>query len=145
MSASWNCCGFRLTWTEETTRARPVAEFVRPAHVVPEAKPIDELLRELREQRTHIAIVADEYGGLAGLVTLEDLLEELVGEIADEYDREMPRTETLDDGEVRLHDRAFLGTCREQNHRQCCQLRIAAQRPQHAQVLHSGNRDVQHY
>jgi putative hemolysin len=77
---------FRLTWTAPETRERVVSEFIRPPYIVPEAKPIDELLRELRAQRTHIAIVADEYGGLAGLVTLEDLLEELVGEIADEFD-----------------------------------------------------------
>lgn len=77
---------FRLTWTDPHAAAKPVAEFVRPAYFVPETKPIDELLQELRERRTHIAIVVDEYGGMAGLVTLEDLLEELVGEISDEFD-----------------------------------------------------------
>lgn len=77
---------FRMTWTESEAATKPVAEFLRPAYFVPETKPIDELLQELRARRTHIAIVADEYGGMAGLVTLEDLLEELVGEIADEFD-----------------------------------------------------------
>ena len=77
---------FRLTWNDAGVAAKPVVEFIRPAYFVPETKPIDELLQELRAQRTHIAIVVDEYGGMAGLVTLEDLLEELVGEIADEFD-----------------------------------------------------------
>jgi putative hemolysin len=77
---------FRLTWNDREIGAKPVAEFVRPAYYVPESKPIDELLQELRARRTHVAIVVDEYGGMAGLVTLEDLLEELVGEIADEFD-----------------------------------------------------------
>jgi putative hemolysin len=62
------------------------AELVRPAYVVPETRPIDDTLQDLRTQRTHIAIVVDEYGGLAGIVTLEDLIEELVGEISDEFD-----------------------------------------------------------
>ena len=77
---------FRLTWGNAEAAGHPVAEFVRPPHFVPETKPIDKLLQELRAQRTHIAMVVDEYGGMAGLVTLEDLLEELVGEIADEFD-----------------------------------------------------------
>lgn len=77
---------FRLTWGDRETATKPVSEFVRPCYFVPETKPIDELLQELRARRTHIAIVVDEYGGMAGLVTLEDLLEELVGEIADEFD-----------------------------------------------------------
>ncbi len=77
---------FRLTWGDHAASSKPVSEFVRPCYFVPETKPIDELLQELRARRTHIAIVVDEYGGMAGLVTLEDLLEELVGEIADEFD-----------------------------------------------------------
>src|SRR5581483_7041047 len=62
--------------------------FLRPAYFIPESKKTDELLRELQKQKVHIAIVADEYGGTAGIVTIEDLLEEIVGEIQDEYDRE---------------------------------------------------------
>jgi CBS domain containing-hemolysin-like protein len=64
---------------------------------VPETKNVPELLIEMRE-RTHIALVADEYGGTAGLVTIEDLLEEIVGEIRDEYDRESPLVYDLGDG-----------------------------------------------
>ncbi len=66
----------------------PVATLVRPAYVVPETKRVSELLREFQKQQVQIAIVVDEYGGTAGLVTLEDLLEEIVGEIRDEYDVE---------------------------------------------------------
>ncbi len=77
---------FRLVWTDPAAADKPVAEAVRPAYFVPETKPIDELLAELRARRTHMAIVVDEYGGLAGIVTLEDLIEELVGDIADEFD-----------------------------------------------------------
>jgi magnesium and cobalt transporter len=65
-----------------------ITSFLRPAHFVPETKPVTDLLREFQQQRVQSAIVVDEYGGTAGLVTLEDLLEELVGEIRDEYDVE---------------------------------------------------------
>jgi CBS domain containing-hemolysin-like protein len=61
-----------------------------PASFVPDSKPVDELLRQMQAQRIHLAIVIDEYGGTAGLVTIEDILEEIVGEIADEYDNELP-------------------------------------------------------
>ena len=77
---------FHLLWTDPATATQPVADAVRPAYFVPESKPIDELLAELRARRTHIAICVDEFGGMAGLVTLEDLIEELVGEITDEFD-----------------------------------------------------------
>jgi len=76
----------------------------RPPYFVPETKPIDELFVEMRA-RTHIAIVADEYGGTAGLVTIEDLLEELVGEIFDEYDREEPLVADEGDGTYRVDAR----------------------------------------
>ena len=65
-------------------------KMLRAVPFVPETKPIDQLLRQLRLEKVHIAIVLDEYGGTAGLVTIEDILEELVGEIDDEYDREVP-------------------------------------------------------
>jgi putative hemolysin len=76
----------RLPETESADR--PVSTLVRPAYVVPETKRVSELLREFQRQQWQIAIVVDEYGGTAGLVTLEDLLEEIVGEIRDEYDVE---------------------------------------------------------
>jgi CBS domain containing-hemolysin-like protein len=79
-----------------------VDSVMRPATFVPESKPIDELLREMQARQTHVAIVIDEYGGTAGLVTIEDILEEIVGEIADEYDKEQPPVEWLDEGRARV-------------------------------------------
>jgi len=79
-----------------------VEEVMRPARFIPDSKPIDELLREMQQERLHIAVVVDEYGGTAGLVTLEDLVEEVVGEITDEYDREAPAVESLADGSSRV-------------------------------------------
>ena len=88
----------------------PVQGIVRPAHFVPESKRVDELLRELQRKKVHIAIVVDEYGGTSGLVTIEDLLEEIVGEIQDEYDAEEQRIfttggdEAVFDGMVSVED-----------------------------------------
>jgi CBS domain containing-hemolysin-like protein len=79
-----------------------VESIMRPATYVPESKPIDQLLREMQNKQTHLAIVIDEYGGTAGLVTIEDVLEEIVGEITDEYDQEAPRVETMPDGALRV-------------------------------------------
>src|SRR6266545_2754376 len=80
-----------------------VSVLMRSATFVPESKPVDDLLREMQAARTHIAIVVDEYGGTAGLVTIEDILEEIVGEITDEYDvAERPPIERLTDGGVRV-------------------------------------------
>ncbi len=84
---------------------RSVSTLLRPAHFVPETKHINALLREMQAEQFHIAVVVDEYGGTAGLVTLEDLIEELVGEIADEYDREEPKVEPLPGGGVRVNAR----------------------------------------
>jgi CBS domain containing-hemolysin-like protein len=75
--------------------AAAVRTAMRPASFVPESKPIDDLLREMQARRTHIDVVIDEYGGTAGLITIEDILEEIVGEITDEYDRERPPIERL--------------------------------------------------
>ncbi|MHB1132508.1 MAG: hemolysin family protein [Chloroflexota bacterium] len=87
-----------LTTREAKATARQLA---RPAYFVPESKHVDELLRELRQRRVHMAIVVDEYGGTAGLVTIEDLLEEIVGEIQDEYDQEEEeRIQLLGEGEA---------------------------------------------
>jgi CBS domain containing-hemolysin-like protein len=77
-----------------------VESIMRPATYVPDSKPIDELLRAMQARQTHVAIVIDEYGGTAGLVTIEDILEEIVGEIADEYDQEQPPVEWLDPGQT---------------------------------------------
>jgi CBS domain containing-hemolysin-like protein len=82
--------------------AQEVRVAVRPATFVPEQKKVSELLSEMRTKQFHMAIVIDEYGGTSGLVTLEDLLEEIVGEIADEYDVELPAVEQLPDGSLRV-------------------------------------------
>ncbi|MGI8335357.1 hemolysin family protein [Actinomadura scrupuli] len=79
-----------------------VESVMRPATYVPDSKPVNELLREMQARQIHLAVVIDEYGGTAGLVTIEDILEEIVGEIADEYDVEAPRVEHLADGAVRV-------------------------------------------
>ena len=80
--------------------ADPVRSHVRPAHFVPETKRLTNLLREMQDRKFHMSVVVDEYGSTAGLVTLEDLIEELVGEIVDEYDVEEPTVERLADGSV---------------------------------------------
>lgn len=90
---------------EEGGEARLVSELARPAHFVPETKKVPDLLREMQAERFHLAVVIDEYGGTAGLVTLEDLIEELVGEIRDEYDVEEPEVEPLPGGAVRVNAR----------------------------------------
>lgn len=72
-------------------------KLVRPAYFVPEQKKIDELLREFQEEHIHMALVVDEYGGISGLITLEDIIEEIVGEIQDEYDREAPLFKKLNE------------------------------------------------
>jgi CBS domain containing-hemolysin-like protein len=82
-----------------------VDEVMRPALYVPESKQVDALLSEMQATRQHIAVVVDEYGGTAGLVTIEDLLEEIVGEITDEYDAERAESTTLEDGTIRVASR----------------------------------------
>jgi CBS domain containing-hemolysin-like protein len=99
-----------VAWSHEHPGAPPekseatekVATVIRPASYVPDSKPIDELLRQMQAQRSHVAIVIDEYGGTAGLVTIEDILEEIVGEITDEYDNEQPPVEWLSGGSARV-------------------------------------------
>ena len=83
-----------------------VESLMRPAFFVPDSRAADELLKDMQARRTHIAVVVDEYGGVAGLVTIEDILEEIVGEIADEYDvQERPPVETLGEGVYRVNSR----------------------------------------
>ena len=81
-------------------------DIMRPALFVPESQSVDDLLHELQRRRVHMAIVLDEYGGTAGLVTIEDLLEEIVGEIQDEFDEEEPMKVMVRDGEAILDGRA---------------------------------------
>ncbi len=80
----------------------PVRELARPAFFVPESKKADDTLREMQKEANHLAMVVDEYGGIAGLVTLEDLLEELVGDISDEYDQEVEDVEEIGEGVYRV-------------------------------------------
>lgn len=91
----------------------PLDKLMREAYFVPETKKVAELLREMQRRRVHIAIVLDEYGSVAGLVTIEDLLEELVGEIADEYDREEPQVEPLTDRSFRVNGRLSIDDLNE--------------------------------
>ncbi len=95
-----------LTYTKDLMRlerdgkgALLVTETVRPAHVVPENKPVSRLMREMQAQKYHLAFIADEYGAIAGLITLEDCLEELVGEIVDEHDTDEAEVERLSNGD----------------------------------------------
>ncbi|MEI2690358.1 MAG: CBS domain-containing protein [Anaerolineae bacterium] len=73
----------------------PITELMRPAYFVPESKRVDDLLQELQQRRVHMAIIVDEYGGTAGVLTIEDLLEEIVGDIQDEYDSETPMAQQI--------------------------------------------------
>ena len=91
-----------------------VDSVMRPAVFVPESKPVDELLREMQAQQSHVAIVVDEYGGTAGLVTIEDVLEEIVGEITDEYDVERALVEELPEGGLRVSTRLHVDELAEQ-------------------------------
>ncbi len=84
---------------KEGTRGS-IKQLMRPAYYVPESKRVRDLFAELRKEKVHMAIVLDEYGGTAGLVTIEDLIEEIVGDIQDEFDREEKNIETLSDGEL---------------------------------------------
>jgi putative hemolysin len=93
-----------------------IRALARPAAYVPETKPVDELLHEMRVNKRHIAIVVDEYGGTAGLITMEDVVEEIVGEIQDEYDSEESLVEPLEEEEkiaYRLDGRVSMDDLRD--------------------------------
>jgi CBS domain containing-hemolysin-like protein len=96
--------------------AEVVEHLLRSAHYVPETKRVAELMREMQAEKFHMAIVIDEYGSTAGLVTLEDLIEELVGEIVDEFDVEDPLLEPLPGGDVRVNARMALDELNELLH-----------------------------
>lgn len=89
----------------ESESSERVESLMRPAVFVPDSKRADELLKDMQAARTHLAIVVDEYGGTAGIVTIEDVLEEIVGEIADEYDTAAPEIEELSGGGYRVSSR----------------------------------------
>jgi CBS domain containing-hemolysin-like protein len=89
----------------EAEQSERVASLMRPVLMVPDSKRADELLKDMQAARVHLAIVVDEYGGTAGLVTIEDVVEEIVGEITDEYDTEAPEVEPLTHGAYRVHAR----------------------------------------
>ncbi|MGZ5297165.1 MAG: hemolysin family protein [Actinomycetota bacterium] len=91
----------------------PLNEIVRETHYIPETKKVAELLREMQRDKFHIAVVTDEYGSVSGLVTLEDLLEELVGEITDEYDREEPELVPVSEGLYRVSGKASVDDVNE--------------------------------
>jgi putative hemolysin len=100
-----------------TENRRPaLTEIARPPYFIPETKRVDDLLAELRQSKVHIAIVVDEYGGTAGLVTIEDLLEEIVGEIQDEYDREEAPIEQVSPTEAILDARVSVDALSELFH-----------------------------
>ncbi len=87
---------------DEEEKIVQLSSLARKAYFVPESKKIDQLLREFKKDKIQIAIVVDEYGGTAGLVTLEDIIEEIVGEIQDEYDVEPPPIQRIDDRNYRV-------------------------------------------
>ena len=91
----------------------PLADIVREARYVPESKKVADLLREMQREKFHLALVTDEYGSVSGLVSLEDLLEELVGEITDEYDLEEPEMEPVGDGVYRVSGKASVDDVNE--------------------------------
>jgi CBS domain containing-hemolysin-like protein len=98
----------RIFENSEAERTELVENLMRAAYFVPDSKPADELLRDMQSARVHLAVVIDEYGGTAGLVTIEDILEEIVGEIADEYDTHAPEVNELGPNVYRVSSRIHL-------------------------------------
>jgi putative hemolysin len=91
----------------------PLTDICRPARFVPESKKVADLLREMQQEKFHQAIVTDEYGSITGIVTLEDLLEELVGEITDEYDTEVPDVVKVSEGVYRVSGKTSIDDVNE--------------------------------
>jgi CBS domain containing-hemolysin-like protein len=98
----------RIFENAQAERTELVENLMRAAYFVPDSKPADELLRDMQSARVHLAVVIDEYGGTAGLVTIEDILEEIVGEIADEYDTHAPEVNELGPDVYRVSSRIHL-------------------------------------
>ncbi|WP_088282730.1 hemolysin family protein [Kineosporia sp. A_224] len=98
----------RLHERPDVAAGETVEKVMRDPLFVPDSKPVDDLLREMQRDAGHVAVVVDEYGGTAGIVTLEDLVEEIVGDIADEYDRDEPDVEDLGDGAFRVRSRVHI-------------------------------------
>ncbi|TVL91902.1 hemolysin family protein [Streptomyces sp. SAJ15] len=99
----------RKTHISRDAETELVSTAMRPATFVPDTKNAGDLLREMQQERNHVAVVIDEYGGTAGIVTIEDILEEIVGEITDEYDRELPPVEELGADRYRVTARLDIG------------------------------------
>ncbi|MGW2784434.1 hemolysin family protein [Streptomyces populi] len=99
----------RKTHISRDAESELVSTAMRPAAFVPDTKNAGDLLREMQQERNHVAVVIDEYGGTAGIVTIEDILEEIVGEITDEYDRELPPVQELGDDRFRVTARLDIG------------------------------------
>ena len=106
--------GFDLLGEDDLSR--PIKPLIRPLPYVSEFKKIDRLLTDMQRSGTHLAGVADEYGGTVGIVTIEDLLEEVVGEIADEFDQETPLYKKLREGHFLINARMELGALNEALH-----------------------------
>jgi CBS domain containing-hemolysin-like protein len=98
----------RIFEHSESQTTERVLDLMRPAYLVPDSRLADELLRDMQAARTHLAVLVDEYGGTAGLVTIEDVLEEIVGEISDEFDAAAPDIEDLGNGEYRISSRLHI-------------------------------------
>jgi CBS domain containing-hemolysin-like protein len=92
----------RDVWRAQRDGAKTLRELIRPVPFVPDSKPIEGLLREMQQERVHLAVVVDEFGGTAGIVTIEDVIEEIVGEIGTEYTEEEAEIEVLPTGEILL-------------------------------------------